>query len=114
MLTILIIEALANFELLRESLSLESFENGNSRKFVLPIFFDFPVRESLSSRKFLIFLTFALINRNWFMESAKRFIAKKFNGWFSDKISGELQSATTLEDIDVKWQFSVLKILRAG
>ena len=48
------------------------------------------------------------------MESAKRFISKKFNGWFSDKISEELQSGTPLEDIDVKLRFSILKVLRAG
>ena len=114
MLTVLIVEAFANFELLRESLSLESFENSNSRKFVLPIFFDFPIRESLYSQNFLIFSTFALINRNWFMESAKRFIAKKFNGCYSDKILEELQSGKPLEDIDVKLRFSILKTLRAG
>ena len=34
--------------------------------------------------------------------SAKRFIAKKFNGWYLDQISEELQSGAPLEDIDVK------------
>ena len=39
--------------------------------------------------------------------SAKRFIAKKFNGWYLDQISEELQSGAPLEDIDVKLQFSI-------
>ena len=39
--------------------------------------------------------------------SVKRFIAKKFNGWYLDKISEELPSGTPLEDIDVKLQFSI-------
>ena len=38
----------ANFELYRESFSRKIFENSNSRKFVLQIFFDFPICESLS------------------------------------------------------------------
>ena len=39
--------------------------------------------------------------------SVKRFIAKKFNGWYLDQISEELQSGTPLEDNDVKLQFSI-------
>ena len=41
--------------------------------------------------------------------SAKIYFAKKFNSWYSDQISEELQSGTPLEDIDVKLQLSILK-----
>ena len=47
-------------------------------------------------------------------ESAKRIITEKFNGWYSDQISEELQSGTPLEDIDVKLWLSILKPLHAG
>ena len=46
--------------------------------------------------------------------SAKSFIAKKFNGWYSDQFSEELQSGTTLKDISVKLRLSILKALHAG
>ena len=46
--------------------------------------------------------------------SAKRFIAKKCNGWYSDQISEELQCGTPLEDISVKLRLSFLKHLHAG
>ena len=41
--------------------------------------------------------------------NAKRFITKKFNGWYSDQISEELKSGTLLKDIDVKLRLSILK-----
>ena len=46
--------------------------------------------------------------------SAKRFIVKKFNGWYSDQISEGLQPGTPLEDTDVKLRFSILKYLHVG
>ena len=46
--------------------------------------------------------------------SAKMFIAKKFNGWYSEQISEELQSGTPLKDIDVKLRLPILKPLDAG
>ena len=46
--------------------------------------------------------------------SAESFIAKKFNGWYSDKFSEELQSGTTLKDISAKLWLSILKPLHAG
>ena len=45
--------------------------------------------------------------------SAKRFITKKFNAWYSDQISEELQSGTRW-NIDVKLRLSILKPLNAG
>ena len=45
----LIGETFANFGLFRESLSRESFQNGNSRKFIQWNFSETPIRESLSS-----------------------------------------------------------------
>ena len=44
--------------------------------------------------------------------SAKRFIAKKCNGWYS--VSEELQCGTPLEDISVKLRLLFLKHLHAG
>ena len=46
--------------------------------------------------------------------SAKRFLAKKFNGWYSKQISDELESGKSLEEIDVKLRLSTLKPLHAG
>ena len=43
----------ANFGLFRESLSRESFQNGNSRKFIQWNFSETPIRESLSSENFI-------------------------------------------------------------
>ena len=45
--------------------------------------------------------------------SAERFITKKFNAWYSDQISEELQSGTRW-NIDVKLRLSILKPLNAG
>ena len=44
---------------------------------------------------------------------AKRFMDKKFNGWNSDQITQQLESGKTLEDVDVKLRFSILKPLHA-
>ena len=44
--------------------------------------------------------------------SAKRFMAKKFNGWYSDQITQQLESG--LEEVDVKLCLSTLKPLHAG
>lgn len=46
--------------------------------------------------------------------SAKRFLAKKFNGWYSQQISEQLDSGVSLEDIDIKLRLSTLKTLHAG
>ena len=46
--------------------------------------------------------------------SAKRFLAKKFNGWYSQQISDELESGKSLEEIYVKLRLSTLKPLHAG
>ena len=46
--------------------------------------------------------------------SAKRFLAKKFNGWYSQQISDELESGKSLEEIDAKLRLSTLKPLHAG
>ena len=46
--------------------------------------------------------------------SAKRFMAKKFNGWYSDQITEQLESGKALEDVDVKLRLSILKPLHAG
>ena len=46
--------------------------------------------------------------------SAKRFLPKKFNGWYSQQISDELESGKSLEEIDVKLRLSTLKPLHAG
>ena len=43
-------ETFANFGLFRESLSRESFQNGNSRKFIQWNFSETSIRESLSSQ----------------------------------------------------------------
>ena len=45
--------------------------------------------------------------------SARRFVTKKFNGWYSDQISEELQFRTPLEDVDVALRLSILKPLHA-
>ena len=44
--------------------------------------------------------------------SAKRFIANKFNGWYSQQISDE--SGKPLEEIDIKLRFSTFKPLHAA
>ena len=46
--------------------------------------------------------------------SAKRFLAKKFNGWYSQQIAEKLDLGVSLEDIDVKLRLSTLKPLHAG
>ena len=46
--------------------------------------------------------------------AAKRFIAKRFNSWYCDEISRQLEAGTPIEDIDVKLRLSVLKPLHAG
>ena len=46
--------------------------------------------------------------------AAKRFIAKKFNGWYCDQISSELEAGTPIGEIDVKLRLSILKPLHAG
>ena len=46
--------------------------------------------------------------------SAKRFMAKKFNGWYSDQITQQLESGKALEEVDVKLRLSTLKPLHAG
>ena len=48
------------------------------------------------------------------VQLTKRFLAKKFNGSYSDQISEELQSGTTLAHVDVKFGLSILKPLNAG
>ena len=45
--------------------------------------------------------------------SPKRFIAKKFNSWYSQQISEELESGKPLEEIDIKLRLSTLKSLHA-
>ena len=46
--------------------------------------------------------------------NAKRFMAKKFNNWYSEKISEQLESGKCLEDVDVKLRLSTLKPIHAG
>ena len=46
--------------------------------------------------------------------SAKRFIAKKINHWYSQQISDELESGIPLEEIDIKLRLSTLKSLDAA
>ena len=78
------------------------------------------VKEVLQENKILV--TNAPANMTRFYQpldltvngSAKRFIAKKFNDWYSDQISEELQSGTTLKEVNVKLRLSVLKPLHAG
>ena len=45
--------------------------------------------------------------------SAKRFMGKKFNGWYSDQITQQLESGKSLEDVDVKLRLSILKPIHA-
>ena len=45
---------------------------------------------------------------------AKRFIAKKFNGWYSNQISKQLEDGKCLEEVDIKFRLSILKSLHAG
>ena len=46
--------------------------------------------------------------------NAKRFMAKKFNNWYSEEISKQLESGKALEDVDVKLRLSTLKPIHAG
>ena len=43
--------------------------------------------------------------------SAKGFIATKFNSWYAQQISDELESGKPLEEIDIKLRLSALKPL---
>ena len=45
--------------------------------------------------------------------AAKQFIAKKFNGWYCDQISSELEAGTPIGETDVKLRLSILKPLHA-
>ena len=45
------------------------------------------------------------------MEEHKRFIAKKFNGWYSQQISDELEAGNPLEETNGKLRLSILKTL---
>lgn len=42
------------------------------------------------------------------------FIAKKFNGWYLQQISDELESGEQVEKIDVKLSLQILKPLHAA
>ena len=41
-------------------------------------------------------------------------MAKKFNKWYSEEISKQLESGKSLEDVDVKLRLSTLKPIHAG
>ena len=45
---------------------------------------------------------------------AKRFLAKKFNEWYSSEITKQLDEGASLEEVNVKLRLSVLKPLHAG
>ena len=44
----------------------------------------------------------------------KRFMSRKFNGWYTDQVSKQMDNGVKLEDIDVKLRLSTLKPLHAG
>ena len=45
---------------------------------------------------------------------AKRFLAKKFNEWYSSEIIKQLDEGASLEEVNVNLRLSVLKLLHAG
>ena len=45
------------------------------------------------------------------MEEHKSFIAKNFNGWYSQQISDELEAGNPLEETNGKLRLSILKSL---
>ena len=45
------------------------------------------------------------------MEVQKRSLQKKFNGWYLQQISDELQPGKSLEETNVKFHFLILKLL---
>jgi len=46
--------------------------------------------------------------------SGKRFLAKKYNGWYSQQITERLDLGVSLDYIDIKLRLSTLKPLHAG
>ena len=43
------------------------------------------------------------------METPNDLLAKKFNNWYSEQISQQLESGKSLEEVDVKLRLSTLK-----
>ena len=81
---------------------------------------DFQVKEVLQVNNILISNVPANMTRFYrpldltMNGSAKRFIAKKFNGWYLQQISDELDYVEPLEKIDVKLRLWILKSLHAA
>ena len=45
---------------------------------------------------------------------AKKFMARKFNDWYTGQVSAQLEKGVPIEEIDIKLQLSLLKPLHAG
>ena len=45
---------------------------------------------------------------------AKRFMARKFNHWYTEQVSAQLDKGVTIDEIDIKLRLSLLKPLHAG
>ena len=45
---------------------------------------------------------------------AKKFMARKFNDWYTDQVSAQLQKGVPIDEIDIKLRLSLLKPLHAG
>ena len=45
---------------------------------------------------------------------AKRFMARKFNDWYTEQISSQLDKGTPVDEIDIKLRLSLMKPLHAG
>ena len=45
---------------------------------------------------------------------AKRYMARKFNDWYTDQVSAELDNGVPVDEIDIKFRLSLLKPLHAG
>ena len=45
---------------------------------------------------------------------SKRFMARKFNDWYTWQVSAQLDKGVSIDDIDIKLRLSLMKPLHAG
>jgi len=45
---------------------------------------------------------------------AKRFMARKFNDWYTEQVSAQLDKGVAIDEIDIKLRLSLMKPLHAG
>ena len=45
--------------------------------------------------------------------SAKRFMARNFNDWYTEQVSAQLDKGVNIDKIDIKLRFSLMKLLHA-